>query len=134
MKKEEYERKIERKQQMNNPDLHTSLLFLMIKLEGIKNNPMQDEHFVAALTEVLRFFRDNGELKKAYKLQKQSLSEMAKSPWAKALFSLLTTKISEDNTDIELPDTNTLIEDFTSDVNIENKINDVLGVAKKFVI
>lgn len=130
MKKEEYERKIERKQQMNNPDLHTSLLFLMIKLEGIKNNPMQDEHFVAALTEVLRFFRDNGELKKAYKLQKQSLSEMAKSPWAKALFSLLTTKISEDNTDIELPDTNTLIEDFTSDVNIENKINDVLGVAK----
>lgn len=112
---------------MNNPDLHTALLFLMIKLEDIKNNPMQDKHFVAALTEVLRFFRDNGELKKAYRLQKQSLSEMAKSPWAKTLFSLLTTKISEDNTDAELSDINTLIEDFTSDGNIENKINDVLG-------
>lgn len=123
----EYERKIERKQQMNNPDLHTALLFLMMNLEDIKNNPMQDKHFVAALTEVLRYFRDNGELKKAYKLQKQSLSEMAKSPWAKMLFGFLTTKISEDNTDAEPPDMNTLIEDFTSDGNIENKINNILG-------
>lgn len=112
---------------MNNPDLHVALLFLMIKLEDIKNNPMQDKHFVAALTEVLRFFRDNGELKKAYKLQKQSLSEMAKSPWAKMVFGFLTTKISEDNTDAELPDMNALIEDFTSDEYIENKINDILG-------
>lgn len=43
------------------------------------------------------------------------------------VFGFLTTKISEDNTDAELPDMNALIEDFTSDEYIENKINDILG-------
>ena len=58
---------------MNKTDLHSSLLFLMIKLEDAKNNPISDKNFVTALTDVLRYFRDNGELKKAYKLQKDSL-------------------------------------------------------------
>ena len=47
---------------MNKTDLHSSLLFLMIKLEEAKSNPMSDKNFVGALTEVLRYFRDNGEL------------------------------------------------------------------------
>lgn len=58
-------------------DLHSSLLFLMIKLEEAKNNSMSDKNFVAALTDVLRYFRDNGELKKAYEIQKDSLTNMA---------------------------------------------------------
>lgn len=53
---------------MNKTDLHTSLLFLMFKLEEVKSDQMADKNFVAALTEVLRYFRDNGELKKAYDL------------------------------------------------------------------
>lgn len=52
---------------MNKTDLHSSLLFLMLKLEEAKSNPMSDKNFVAALTEVLKYFRDNGELKKVYK-------------------------------------------------------------------
>lgn len=52
---------------MSKTDLHSSLLFLMIKLEEAKNNSMSDKNFVAALTDVLRYFRDNGELKKALK-------------------------------------------------------------------
>ena len=32
---------------------------------------------------VLRYFRDNGELKKAFEIQKDSLTNMANSPWAK---------------------------------------------------
>lgn len=40
----------------------------MIKLEEAKSGPMADKNFVAALTEVLRYFHDNGELKKAYDL------------------------------------------------------------------
>ena len=50
---------------MNKTDLHSSLLFLMLKLEEAKSNPMHDKNFVAALTEVFRYFRDNGDLKKA---------------------------------------------------------------------
>ena len=44
---------------MNKTDLHTSLLFLIVKLEEAKSDPMQDKNFVAAFTEVLRYFRDN---------------------------------------------------------------------------
>ena len=40
----------------------------MFKLEEAKSDQMADKNFVAALTEVLRYFRDNGELKKAYDL------------------------------------------------------------------
>lgn len=68
---------------MNKTDLHSALLFLMIKLEDAKNNPMSDKNFVAALTEVLRYFRDNGELKKAYEIQKDSFIDLAKGNWAK---------------------------------------------------
>lgn len=115
---------------MNKTDLHSSLLFLMIKLEDAKNNPMSDKNFVAALTEVLRYFRDNGELKKAYELQKDSLEDMTNnSPWAKLVIGIgmLTSKIQEGKVNVELPNIDTLIKESTSDEFIEKKINDVLG-------
>ena len=115
---------------MNKIDLHSSLLFLMIKLEDAKNNPMSDKNFVAALAEVLRYFRDNGELKKAYELQKDSLGDMTNNnPWAKLVIGIgmLTSKIQEGKVDVELPNINDLIKESTSDEFIEKKINDVLG-------
>ena len=112
---------------MNKKALHPSLLFLMIKLEEIKTNPMQDKNSVAALTEVLRYFRDNGELKKAYELQKNSLTDMANSPWAKLVIGMLTSKMQEDNIDAELPDIDGFIKDITTDEFVEKKINDILG-------
>lgn len=112
---------------MDKTDLHSSLLFLMIKLEEAKSNPMSDKNFVVALTEVLRYFRDNGELKKAYELQKDSLADMANSPWAKLVIGILTSKMQEDKVDAELPDTDALVKESTSDEFIEKKINDVLG-------
>lgn len=115
------------KQRMNKTDLHSSLLFLMIKLEEAKGDQMADKNFVAALTEVLRYFRDNGELKKAYELQKDSLADIANSPWAKLVIGMLTSKMQEDKVDAELPNIDTLIEENTSDEFIEKKINDVLG-------
>lgn len=114
---------------MNKTDLHSSLLFLMIKLEDAKNNPMSDKNFVAALTEVLRYFCDNGELKKAYELQKDSLEDMTNnSPWAKLVIGIgmLTSKIQEGKVDVELPNIDALIKESTSDEFIEKKINDVL--------
>lgn len=104
-----------------------SLLFLMIKLEEAKGDQMADKNFVAALTEVLRYFRDNGELKKAYELQKDSLADIANSPWAKLVIGMLTSKMQEDKVDAELPNIDALIEENTSDDFIEKKINDVLG-------
>jgi hypothetical protein len=112
---------------MDKTKLHSSLLFLMLKLEEAKSNPMSDKNFVAALTEVLRFFRDNGELKKAYELQKDSLADMANSPWAKLVIGMLTSKVQEDKVDAELPDIDALIKESSSDEFIEKKINDVLG-------
>lgn len=112
---------------MNETALHSSLLFLMIKLEEAKNNSMPDKNFVAALTEVLRFFRDNGELKKAYELQKNSLTDMANSPWAKLVIGMLTSKMQEDNIDAELPDIDGFIKELSSDEFVEKKINDILG-------
>ena len=112
---------------MNKTDLHSSLLFLMLRLEEAKSNPMQDKNFVAALTEVLRYFRDNGELKKAYEIKKDSLANMANSPWMKLVMGMLTSKMQADKVDAELPDVDALIKESTSDEYIEKKIKDVLG-------
>lgn len=112
---------------MNKTDLYSALLFLMLRLEEAKSNPMLDKNFVSALTEVLRYFRDNGELKKAYESQKDSLADMANSPWAKLVMGMLTSKMQEDKVDAELPDIDALIKESSSDEFIEKKINDVLG-------
>lgn len=112
---------------MNKTDLHSSLLFLMLKLEEAKSNPMHDKNFVAALTEVLRYFRDNGELKKAYESQKDSFIDLANSNCAKWIMELLASKTQEDGVDAELPDIDELIKKLTSDEFISKKIKDILG-------
>lgn len=112
---------------MDKTDLHSSLLFLMLKLEEAKSNPMLDKNFVVALTEVLRYFRDNGELKKAYEIKKDSLANMANSPWVKLVMGMLTSKMQADKVDAELPDVDALIKESTSDEYIAKKIKDVLG-------
>ena len=112
---------------MNKTDLHSSLLFLMLKLEEARSNPMLDKNFVSALTEVLRYFRDNGDLKKAYESKKDSLADMANSSWMKALKEYVASKNQEDVVDTKLPDIDELIKKLASDEFIEKKINDVLG-------
>lgn len=112
---------------MDKTKLHASLLFLMLKLEETKSNLMSDKNFVAALTEVLRFFRDNGELKKAYESQKDSLANMANGSWVKALKEYVASKNQEDGVDAKLPDIDELIKELASDEFIEKKIKDILG-------
>ena len=73
----------------------------------------------------------NGELKKAYEIQKDSLTNMANSPWAKLVIGMLTSKVQEDKVDVELPDIDALIKENTSDEFIERKINDILGIKEK---
>ena len=98
----------------------------MLKLEEAKSNPMIDKNFIVSLTEVLRFFRDNGELKKAYESQKDSLADLANSSWTKALKDYVSFKSKEDVVDAELPDIDELIKELTSDEFIEKKIKDLL--------
>lgn len=112
---------------MNKTDLHSSLLFLMLKLEEAKSNPMLDKNFVVSLTEVLRYFRDNGELKKAYESKKDSLADMANSPWVKALKDYTSSIKKEDGIDAELPDIDALIKELSSSEFFEKKIKEVLG-------
>lgn len=112
---------------MKKTDLYSSLLFLMIKLEDARNNPMMDKNFIVALTEVLRYFRDNGELKKAYKFQKDSLEDMINSPWTEALMAALISKKQKDGVDVELPNMNALVENFISDEYIDKQITYLLG-------
>lgn len=92
---------------MSKTDLHSSLLFLMIKLEEAKSNSMSDKNFVAALT------------------------NMANSPWTKLVIGMFTSKVQEDKVDVELPDIDALIKENTSDEFIERKINDILGIKEK---
>ena len=112
---------------MYKTDLHESLLFLMLKLEEPKSNPMIDKNFIVALTEVLRYFRDNGDLKKAYESKKDSLADMANSSWMKALKEYVSSKNQENGVDSELPDLDELIKKLTSDEFIEKKIKEILG-------
>lgn len=112
---------------MDKTDLHSSLLFLMLKLEEAKSNPMSDKNFVEALTEVLRYFRDNGELKKAYESQKDSFIDLTKGNWAKWIMEILASKTQEDKVDAELPDIDAIIKESTSNEFIEKKIKDILG-------
>ena len=112
---------------MDKTKLHSSLLFLMLKLEESKSNPMSDKNFVAALTDVLRYFRDNGELKKAYEIQKHSLTDMANGLCMKALKDYVYLKCQEEGIDAKLPDIDELINKLASDEFILKKINDVLG-------
>ena len=111
---------------MNKADLHSSLLFLMLKLEEAKSNPMIDKNFIVALTEALRYFRDNGELKKAYKSKKDSLTDMTNSSWVKALKEYISSNNQEVGVDAELPDIDELIKKLVSEEFIEKKINDIL--------
>lgn len=110
--------------------LYSALLLLMIKLEDAKYNPMYDKAFITVLTEVLRYFRDNGELKEAYKSQKDSLVNIANSPWMKLTMSMFTSKIQEGVNSVDMPDIDALIKESTSDKYIEKRINDVLGDAE----
>lgn len=112
---------------MDKTKLHSSLLFLMLKQEEAKSNQMSDKNFVAALTEVLRYFRDNGELKKAYESQKDSFIDLTKGIWAKWIMEILASKTQEDGIDVELPNIDALIKECTSDEFIEKKIKDILG-------
>ena len=112
---------------MDKTKLHASLLFLMLKLEEAKSNPMSDKNFVSALMEVLRYFRDNGDLKKAYESKKDSLADMANSSWMKALKEYVSSKNQENGVDSELPDLDELIKKLTSDEFIEKKIKEILG-------
>ena len=112
---------------MNKTDLYSALLFLMLKLEEAKSNPMIDKNFIVALTEVLRYFRDNGDLKKAYESKKDSLADMANSSWMKALKEYVSSKNQENGVDSELPDLDELIKKLTSDEFIEKKIKEILG-------
>lgn len=112
---------------MDKIDLYSALLFLMLRLEEAKSNPMLDKNFVSALTEVLRYFRDNGELKKAYELQKDSFIDFANGDWVKWIMEILASKTQEDGVDVELPNIDTLIKECTSDEYIEKKIKDILG-------
>ena len=112
---------------MNKTDLYSALLFLMLKLEEAKSNPIAEKNFIPSLTEVLRYFRDNGELKKAYESKKDSLADMANSSWMKALKEYVSSKNQEVGVDAELPDIDELIKKLVSDEFIEKKIKDILG-------
>lgn len=59
--------------------------------------------------------------------KRDSLADIANSPWMKFTMGMLTSKMQADNVDAELPDIDALIKESTSDEYIEKKINDVLG-------
>ena len=112
---------------MDKEQLHSALLLLMSKLEDIKSNPMQDKMFVVALTEVLRYFHDNGELREAFKQHKAIIANMEKQPFYKAIMDMFCAKITTEHPDLPPFNMKETIERLSSDEFINNKIKSVLG-------
>lgn len=112
---------------MDKEQLHSALLLLMSKLEDIKSNPMHDKAFVVALTEVLRYFRDNGELKKAFKQHKAIIADMEKQPFFKAVMDMFCAKITAEHPELPPFNIKETVENLSSDEYIDNKIKNVLG-------
>ena len=112
---------------MNKENLYSALLLLLNRLEDIKDNPMQDKTYVIALTEVLRYFRDNGDLKKAFNFHKNMIKNIEKQSFYKSLINMLCSKVNSKNPKLPTIDINQAIEDMTSDEFVDNKIKKVLG-------
>lgn len=112
---------------MDKELLHSALLLLMSKLEDIKSNPMHEKAFVVALTEVLRYFRDNGELREAFKQRKAIIADMEKQPFYKAIMDMFCAKITTEHPELPPLNVKETIEKLSSDEFIDNKIKNVLG-------
>ena len=112
---------------MDKEQLHSALLLLMSKLEDIKSNPLHDKTFVVALTEVLRYFRDNGELREAYKQHKAIIADMEKQPFYKAIMDMFCAKITTEHPELPPFNMKETIEKLSSDEFVDNKIKNVLG-------
>lgn len=111
---------------MSKENLYSALLLLLSKLEEIKNNPMQDKTFVVALTEVLRYFRDNGELRETFKLHKSIVQNMEKQPFCKAIMDMFCAKITSEHPELPPINIKETVEKLFSDEFIEAKIKNVL--------
>ena len=112
---------------MDKEILYSALVLLMSRLEDVKNNPMYDKAFVVALTEVLRYFRDNGELKEAFKQHKDTLADMEKQPFFKAMMDIFCAKITTEHPELPPFNIKETVEKLSSDEYIDNKIKNVLG-------
>ena len=113
---------------MKKKELHPALVFLMQRLSEIKDNPVQDKHFVESLTTVLRYFRDNGELRQALEIHKEGFKDIDKSPWCKMLLTVCNTSFAEfEGMDAPKIDIDKIIEKITSNEHIDQLIKDVLG-------
>ena len=82
---------------MNKENLYSALLLLLNRLGDIKDNPMQDKTYVIALTEVLRYFRDSGDLKKAFNFHKNMIKNIEEQPFYKSLINMLYSKVNSEN-------------------------------------
>lgn len=111
---------------MNKENLYSALLLLMSRLEDVKNNQMHDKAFIVALTEVLRYFRDNGELKKAFK-HKDILANVEKQPFFKVMMDMFCAKITTEHPELSPFNMKETIDKLSSDEYIDNKIKNVLG-------
>ncbi len=107
---------------MDKKQLHISLLFLMKRLEESRKNPMCEKSFIAALAEVLRYFRDNGELKEAYKQRTQFVIDWCGTSSVDAFYA----KLRKDNPEVTPIDMGKAMEKLSSDEFIEDKIKEIL--------
>lgn len=99
-----------------NKELRASLVFLMTKLDSVKSESklLKDDNLVNSLSEVLRYFKRNGELKEAYKeIYKDMLKE--NNEFVTLFFKFLT----KDND----ADLNESIKKFMTDEEIDKIIN-----------
>ena len=112
---------------MNKDNLYAALYLLMCKLDSIKASVLQDKTFVMALTEVLRYFKDTGDLKEACKYQKTLIQDMQNQAFYKSMIDMFCLKINSEHPEMTPPNIEELMNRQFSDEYIENKINSILN-------
>ena len=113
---------------MDKDNLYAALYLLMCKLDSIKASVLQDKTFVMALTEVLRYFKDTGDLKEAFKYQKTLIQDMQNQAFYKSMIDMFCSKVSSEHPEMAPPNIDEFIERQFSDEYIENKINSILDI------
>ena len=75
---------------------------------------------------MLRYFRDNGELKEAFKQHKAIIADMEKQPFCKAIMDMFCAKITAEHPELPPLNIKETVEKLSSDEFIESKIKSVL--------
>ncbi len=108
---------------MKQNKLHLALLFLLERLSNMKDAPTYDKALAIALTEVLQYFKDNGELQKAMANGKAIMEEQAENPVYCQLVSFFYNQIKARHPEMPTASLKDLVTEFWSEEKVKERVD-----------